>query len=92
MVKDELEFSGYEDYTLLMFPQQKKVASMFFYSIFTNYSIQTYISQDYKDELTISYLTQLNENVPGDSIWMDNLFNKNDGYYNTPGFQYRCLS
>lgn len=80
MVKEDLEFRGYEDYTHPTFPQQKEVASMFFYTIATNYSIQAYISQDYKDEPTISYSTQLNENIPGESIWMDNLFHKNDGY------------
>ena len=80
IVKDELMFKGYEDYTHPTFPQQKEVAKIFFYTIATNYSMQAYISQDYKDEPTISYSGQLKENIPGESVWMDNLFHKNDGY------------
>jgi len=80
IVKDELEFEGYEDYTHPSFPQQKEVAKIFFYTIATNYSMQAYITQDYKDEPTVSYSGQLQEIIPGESVWMDNLFHKNDGY------------
>ena len=80
IVKDELEFEGYEDYTHPSFPQMKEVAKMFFYTVATNYSMQAYISQDYKDEPTVSYSGQLQESIPGESVWMDNLFHKNDGY------------
>lgn len=80
IVKDELEFEGYEDYTHPSFPQMKEVAKMFFYTIATNYSMQAYISQNYKDEPTVSYSGQRQEIIPGESVWMDNLFHKNDGY------------
>ena len=80
LVRDELEFEGYEDYTHPDFPKMKEVAKMFFYTIATNYSLQAYISQDYKDEPTVSYSEREQANVPGESIWMDNLFHKNDGY------------
>ena len=53
---------------------------MFFYTIATNYSLQAYISHDYKNEPTVSYSVQEQANVPGESIWLDNLFHKNDGY------------
>lgn len=79
-VPDEHEFVGYENYTHPSFERQKEVARMFFYTIATNYSMQAYISQDYKDEPTVSYSDGLKENIPGESIWLDNLFHKNDGY------------
>lgn len=79
-LKEETEFEGYEDYTNPSFKKQKEVAKMFFYTIATNYSLQAYISQDYKNESTISYSEQKDSNVPGNSIWLDNLFHKNDGY------------
>lgn len=77
---DENEFEGYVDYTHPDFPQMKEVAKMIFYTIATNYSMQAYISQDYKNEPTLSYSEQKKANVPGESVWMDNLFHKNDGY------------
>lgn len=80
VVKDELEFKGYEDYTYPSFTQQKEVAKIFFYTIATNYSMQAYISQDYKDEPTVSFSWQSQGILPGESVWMDNLFHKNDGY------------
>lgn len=80
MQKEELEFEGYEDYTHPSSKRMKEVSKMFFYTIVTNYSLQAYISQDYKNELTVSYSAHKKANVPGESIWMDNLFHKNDGY------------
>ena len=79
-LKEEEEFEGYEDYTHPSFKQMKEVAKMFFYTIATNYSMQAYISNDYKNEPTLSYSEQTDANVPGNSIWLDNLFHKNDGY------------
>lgn len=79
-LNEELEFEGYEDYTNPDSKKQKEVARMFFYTIATNYSMQAYISYDYKNEPTISYSEQSQTNVPGNSIWLDNLFHKNDGY------------
>ena len=79
-LKEETEFEGYEDYTNPNFKKQKEVAKMFFYTIATNYSLQAYISHDYKNEPTISYSEQKDSIVPGNSIWLDNLFHKNDGY------------
>lgn len=79
-LKEEAEFEGYEDYTNPVFSKQKEVAKMFFYTIATNYSMQAYISNDYKNEPTISYSEFSQSNVPGNSIWLDNLFHKNDGY------------
>lgn len=79
-LKEEKEFRGFADYTDPSFTQMKEVAKVFFYTIATNYSMQAYISQDYKHEPTVSYNDQKGANVPGESIWLDNLFHKNDGY------------
>lgn len=79
-LSDEKEFEGFVDYTHPNFSRMKEVAKMFFYTIATNYSMQAYISQDYKNERTLSFSSREQANVPGESVWMDNLFHKNDGY------------
>lgn len=53
-----------------------KITEKFFYSIVTNYSMQSLISSDYKDEKCI--------NIPGEYTktepWIHRIFHKNDGY------------
>lgn len=78
--EEEHEFQDYEDYTHPDFSKMKEISKIFFYTIATNYSIQAYISQDYKNEPTVSYSSQNKRNIPGENIWLDNLFHKNDGY------------
>ena len=46
-----------------------KIAKMFFYSIVTNYSIQSFIDIDYEIEADSK-----------NKIWLNSLFHKNDGY------------
>jgi len=50
-----------------MTTKDKDILAEFFYSIVVNYSIQAYISDDYKDS-------------PCQYSWVDYLFHKNDGY------------
>lgn len=71
-----------------------EVAKRFFYTIVTNYSMQSYIDNDYRDENTyIEYHPELEEGKGGkkqvsrkvierDSgdVWISSIFHKNDGY------------
>ena len=79
-LQDEQGFEFFEDYTNPDFEIQKKVAKKFFYLIATNYSLQAYIANDYRKENTIELDKEKQKNVPSRSIWLNNLFHKNDGY------------
>lgn len=74
-------FREYEDYTNLDFKQQKKVAKAFFYTVATNYSMQSFIAQDYSNETAIY---TIDKDDPKKTIysksWLNSLFHKNDGY------------
>lgn len=58
-----------------------EIASRFFYTIVTNYSMQAYISEDYADERVLAYNREGRywQNIVG-ATWIDSLFHKNDGY------------
>jgi len=61
--------------------QVVEIASHFFYTIVTNYSMQAYISDDYKDDRCITYNHKAKKWVEDcEGIWIDSLFHKNDGY------------
>lgn len=71
-----------------------EVAKRFFYTIVTNYSMQSYIDNDYKDEKTyVEYRPELEEGKGGKKqvsrkvvergsgdVWISSIFHKNDGY------------
>ena len=71
-----------------------EVARRFFYTIVSNYSIQSYIDDDYANEKTlIEYHPELQEGKGGKKqisrnviereegdVWIHNIFHKNDGY------------
>lgn len=74
-------FEGYEDYTNATEKQIWVLASTFFYTIVTNYSIQAYVASDYYDEDSLVYDKKCNQwkkNLKG--TWINSLFHKNDGY------------
>ena len=74
-------FEGYEDYTNATEKQIWILASTFFYTIVTNYSIQAYVASDYYDEDSLVYDNKCNQwkkNLKG--TWINSLFHKNDGY------------
>ena len=51
-----------------------------FYTIVTNYSLQAFISQDFKRE-EVFLLRKGEDSLPKeDAIWLNSLFHKNDGY------------
>lgn len=51
-----------------------------FYTIVTNYSVQSFISSDFKDEETYKVETKGKAQLKEDAPWMSSLFHKNDGY------------
>ena len=72
-----------------------EVARRFFYTIVTNYSMQSYIDNDYAKEKTyVEYKPELEEGKggekrvsrkvmerdEGDYVWINSIFHKNDGY------------
>ena len=75
------ELQEYVDYDSVNFKQQKEIAKAFFYTIATNYSMQSFIAQDYSEEKTI-YMANGNngEILPASWPWLNSLFHKNDGY------------
>lgn len=80
-VDAKMAHAGYELYNSRNERQVKEIASHFFYTIITNYSIQAYISDDYRDDKCITYDSKTRmwiENHGG--TWIDSLFHKNDGY------------
>ena len=77
---EEHEFDDFEDYTNPNPSEQKEIAKRFFYLIATNYSLQAYIANDYKREQTIEFDEEKQCNVTSQSIWLNSLFHKNDGY------------
>ncbi len=59
----------------------REIASRFFYTIVTNYSLQSYISDDYRVEGCMKYMPEKRcwcDDPYGS--WIDSLFHKNDGY------------
>ena len=65
----------------------REITQTFFYTIATNYSMQSFIASDYAHESTFTYDPEKGE--PNDKkgyvfehrgSWLNNLFHKNDGY------------
>lgn len=75
------EFSNYEDCSKTNNYRKIKLMKQFFYSIVTNYSIQAYTAEDYKNEEVCQITKEgkiVEEKEAG--IWISSLFHKNDGY------------
>lgn len=58
-----------------------KIASLFFYTVVTNYSMHAYISSDYSNESCIRYRPKSKNWIEDRcNSWVSSLFHKNDGY------------
>lgn len=57
-----------------------EITKYFFYTIVTNYSIQSFIDSDYKIERSSRYQTSTQSGIDSSAIWINGLFHKNDGY------------
>lgn len=71
------EFEDYADGTKLQYSEKRDFALNLFYTIATNYSLQSLIAQDYRDE-NATYV--YDEKTLRSNSWINNLFHKNDGY------------
>lgn len=71
------EFEDYADGTTLRYSEISALALNLFYTVATNYSLQSLIAQDYREEFaTYNY----NGKTLKSNSWLNNLFHKNDGY------------
>lgn len=85
------QFKNYKEADVKNYGQKKLFAEKFFYTIATNYSIQSFVASDYAHEHTFTYDPELElekneDNNKGGYVnkhtgsWLNNLFHKNDGY------------
>lgn len=58
----------------------KDVANRFFYTLVMNYSMQSYVAQDYIGEEAKSRNSNRHETWSVKDVWINALFHKNDGY------------
>ena len=61
--------------------QKKGLCKNYFFTLISNYSIQSYIEADYASEKTYRILDNgtLSEEAIG-KVWLHSVFHKNDGY------------
>lgn len=78
--KRDSEFSEFTLYEELKNEELIEIAKMFFYSIVTNYSLQSFIDFDYKTERATRFITNEKSGIDSSAIWINSLFHKNDGY------------
>lgn len=64
------------------FEKEVKAAGCFFYSIATNYSMQSYITDDYANEKVLGWNEEEGawKEIHDSTSWIDGVFHKNDGY------------
>ena len=58
----------------------KDVADRFFYTLVVNYSLQSYVAQDYVGEEAKSRNSNRHKTWSVNDVWINALFHKNDGY------------
>lgn len=83
-IKDEEphpDFTRYNYYKRVDDDQLSEICEKIFYSVVTNYSLQSYIARDYKGEDIWVYDSSSEQWVEEKQHnWIDSLFHKNDGY------------
>lgn len=78
--KENAEFSDFVFYEAIKNEELIEIAKMFFYSIVTNYSLQSFIDFDYKTERATQFSANEKSGIDSSAIWINSLFHKNDGY------------
>ena len=77
----ELYFPEYRDFSIATAQDIRNLAGKFFYTVVTNYSLQAYLSNDYRDERSMIFNQKAREwQTSNGKVWIDSLFHKNDGY------------
>jgi energy-coupling factor transporter ATP-binding protein EcfA2 len=74
------DFKGFEDYNNVKPQLIKELASSSFYTIVTNYSFQSLINNDFKDDIARNSANGKQTGFASNGNWLDSLFRKNDGY------------
>lgn len=74
------EFSDFTFYENIKNEELIEIGKMFFYSIVTNYSLQSFIDFDYKTERSTRFQSNEKSGIDSGAIWINSLFHKNDGY------------
>ncbi len=74
------KFSDFIFYESLKNEELIEIAKMFFYSIVTNYSLQSFVDFDYKTERSTHFHSDRESGIVSGAIWINSLFHKNDGY------------
>ncbi len=74
------EFLDFVQYENLKNEEVIDIAKMFFYSIVTNYSLQSFIDFDYQTERSRKFQANDKTGIDSSAIWINSLFHKNDGY------------
>ena len=72
-------FSGEHDFQHY-YQTIKDVTERFFYTLVVNYSMQSYVAQDYVGEEGKSRTTSRHKTWSVKDVWINALFHKNDGY------------
>lgn len=70
---------GYSSVNRRDYAEVKEISSSLFYSIVTNYSMQSYIAQDY-ESFQRKNAKNAYQRPSGHKVWLNSLFHKNDGY------------
>lgn len=63
-----------------IYAEMRKVANNFFYTLVMNYSMQSYVAQDYIGEDCKSRTSSRHQSWDVKDVWINALFHKNDGY------------
>lgn len=75
------DFNEYSDGNTMTDEQKKELCENLFFTLISNYSIQSYIEADYADEVTYNIIEKgtLSSKKSG-QVWLHSVFHKNDGY------------
>lgn len=76
---DYFKEQGFEYKDKIKKDERQDILQDCFFTIATNYSLQAFNSNDYRLENSCRYDSFLSRRI-SDGIWMDSIFNKNDGY------------
>lgn len=75
------DFNEYSDGNTMTDEQKEELCKNLFFTLISNYSIQSYIEADYADEVTYNIIEKgtLSSKKSG-QVWLHSVFHKNDGY------------
>lgn len=75
------EFCGYTDGKRMSLDQKEELCKNLFFTLISNYSVQSYIEADYADEVTYNIIKKGSlSNKKSGQVWLHSVFHKNDGY------------